>query len=206
MPAPPRTSLEAIVRAGRTIVDDGSLEDLTMGRVAHAVGVRGPSLYKRVRDRGALVHLIANDVATELGHLVEEAASTGDARTDLHAIVDAFRAFAHRHPAAYGLLFERLPEAWRADPELSERAVQPVFQAVARLGGPGHELEAARTLVAWARGFIDMELSGAFALGGDVEAAYRYGAETIIAAIELGSTRSLEAIAAAPKRDDPRGR
>jgi AcrR family transcriptional regulator len=185
MPAPARTSLEAIVQAGRAIIDEGSLEDLTMGRVAETVGVRGPSLYKRVRDRGALVHLIANDVARELGVLVEAAATTGDARTDLRAIVDAFRGFAHRHPAAYGLLFERLPEAWQADPALSEQAVQPVFRAVSELAGAGHELEAARTLVAWARGFIDMELSGSFALGGDVEAAYRYGVERLIAAIEL---------------------
>ena len=52
-------------------------------------------------------------------------------------------------------------------------------------GWPEHELEAARTVVSWARGFIEMELSGAFKLGGDVEDAYRFGVERLIAAIEL---------------------
>ena len=183
MPTPARTSLDAIVTAGRTIVDAESLEALTMERVAAAVGVRAPSLYKRVRDRAGLVHLIANAVATELGGLVSAAATSGDPRTDLRSMIDALRAFAHQRPGSYGLLFERLPDAWRADRELVERAVEPLFRAVAALAGERQELEAARTIVAWTRGFIDMELADAFKLGGDVEAAYDYGVARLIDAI-----------------------
>lgn len=186
MPTPSRTSLEAIVAAGRAIVDAESLEALTMERVAAAVGVRAPSLYKRVRDRGSLIHLIANDVAIELGDRVEAAATTGDPRTDVRAMVGALREFAHAQPSSYGLLFERLPETWRADRALAERAVQPLFQAVAALAGDEHQLEAARTIVAWTRGFVDMELADAFKLGGDVEAAYEYGVERLIDAIAAG--------------------
>jgi AcrR family transcriptional regulator len=185
MPTPPRTSLEEIVGAGRTILDAEGLAGLTMDRVAAAVGVRSPSLYKRVRDRGELVHLIANAAATELGDLVRAAATTGDPKRDLRAMVDALRAFAHARPASYGLLFDRLPDTWRPDRELVERAVEPLFRTIAALAGPEQELEAARTVVAWARGFIEMELSGAFKLGGNVEDAYRFGVERLIAAIEL---------------------
>lgn len=183
MPTPSRTSLEAIVAAARAIVDAEALDALTMDRVAGAVGVRAPSLYKRVRDRGALVHLVANDVAMDLADRVRNAAGTGDPRMDVRAMIAAFRAFAHAHPSAYGLLFERLPEDWRADRALTEAAVQPLFRAVGAIAGEGHELEAARTIVAWARGFIDMELAGAFKLGGDVEAAYAYGVERLIDAV-----------------------
>lgn len=185
MPAPARTSLEEIVAAGRAIVAAESLDGLTMDAVAAAVGVRGPSLYKRLRDRGELVHLIANDVARDLGDRVRAAATDGDPRRDLRAMIDAFRGFAHEQPEAYGLLFRRLPDAWRADVELSERAVQPLFRAVDALSGGEHRLEAARTVVAWARGFVDMELAGAFALGGDVEAAYAYGVDRLIDAIAV---------------------
>ncbi|HSK51669.1 MAG TPA: TetR-like C-terminal domain-containing protein [Clostridia bacterium] len=183
MPAPARTSLDAIVTAGRAILDADSLEGLTMDRVAAAVGVRGPSLYKRVRDRGELVHLIANRIALDLGDRIEAAASSGDPRRDLRSMIDAFRRFAHDQPASYGLLFDRLPDAWRADRDLVERAVEPLFVAVRALAGPDDALEAARTVVAWARGFIDMELAGAFKLGGDVERAYAFGADRVIAAI-----------------------
>jgi AcrR family transcriptional regulator len=185
MPAPPRTSLEEIVTAGRAILDAEGLDRLTMDRVAAAVGVRGPSLYKRVRDRGELIHLIANASAADLADLVERAATTGDPRRDLRAMVDALRAFAHAKPASYGLLFDRLPDAWRPDRDLIERAVEPLFRTVADLAGQEHELEAARTVVSWARGFIEMELSGSFKLGGDVEDAYRFGVERLIAAVEL---------------------
>ena len=183
MPTPARTSREAIVAAGRTILDSDSLDGLTMSRVASAVGVRSPSLYKRVRDRGELVHLIANAVAEDLGDRVRAAATTGDPRRDLRAMVDTLRAFAHERPESYRLLFSRLPDAWRADPDLAARAVEPLFRAIGELAGPDHELEGARTVVAWARGFIDMELSGSFKLGGDVERAYAFGADHLIAAI-----------------------
>src|SRR5262245_65336991 len=115
MPTPPRTSLDEIVRAGREILDAEGLERLTMDRVAVAVGVRGPSLYKRVRDRGELIHLIANAAAEELCDLVEGAATTGDPRKDLRAMVDVLRAFARSKPGSYGLLFDRLPDPWRPD-------------------------------------------------------------------------------------------
>jgi hypothetical protein len=36
-------------------------------------------------------------------------------------------------------------------------------------------LEAARTITAWANGFISMELAGAFKLGGDIDRAYEFG-------------------------------
>ena len=183
MPTPSRTSLEAIVAAARTIVDAASLDALTMERVASAVGVRAPSLYKRVRHRGELIHLVANDVALDLANRVRAAAGTGDPGTDVRGMVAVLRAFAHAHPSAYGLLFAPMPQEWRADRALTERAVEPLLRAVAGLAGEGRELEAARTIVAWARGFIDMELADAFQLGGDIEAAYEYGVERLIAAV-----------------------
>ena len=51
------------------------------------------------------------------------------------------------------------------------------------MAGPEDGLEAARTVVAWANGFVGMELAGAFRMGGDVDAAFTYGAERIARAI-----------------------
>ena len=45
MPTPAHTSLQQIVDAGRRVLELEGLEQLTMARVAQAVGIRAPSLY-----------------------------------------------------------------------------------------------------------------------------------------------------------------
>jgi hypothetical protein len=59
-----------------------------------------------------------------------------------------------------------------------------------RLIGPSHALEAARTLVSWAHGFASMELAGGFRLGGDLDAAYEFGIESILAGVSGPATRA----------------
>jgi AcrR family transcriptional regulator len=184
VPTPARTSTDAIVAAGRAILDADGLNGLTMARVAAAVGVRAPSLYKRVASRGELIRLIANGIAGELTLVLETAAASGDPATDLRAIAGAFRAWALADPEAYHLLFDRLPDGERIDSEVNARSAAPLLRTAAALAGPGHTLEAARTMVAWATGFIDMELAGAFRLGGNVDEAFDFGVERLTRAIQ----------------------
>jgi AcrR family transcriptional regulator len=184
VPTPARTSLDAIVAAGRTIIEADGLEGLTMQAVADAVGVRAPSLYKRVRDRAALVRLIAEDAARELTALLDAAAHGDDPRRDLIAIATAFRSYARANAGAWSLLIARLPEDWRPDPALNARAVEPLLRAAGQLAGSDDALPAARTIVAWANGFVGMELAGAFRLGGDVDAAFTYGIEHLADALD----------------------
>ena len=192
MPTPSRTSLHEIVCAGRQIVEADGLEQLTMARVADAVGVRAPSLYKHVRDRGDLIRLIGNAAVAELGARLSDAAASDDARQNLRAMAHAHRAFAHQYPETYRMMWSRLPEHWRVDPELNARASEPVLRATAALVGEAESLEAARTFVAWAQGFVSMELAGAFRLGGDVDAAFEYGVRHLTAALsrDAASRRS----------------
>lgn len=187
MPTRPRTSLAAIVGEARRILEAEGLEGLTMQRVAKAVGVRAPSLYKHVRDRSELVRLVADDALEELGRRLESAARTGDARRDVAFMARTLRAFAHELPETYRLLWSRLPEGWQVDPGVNARAAEPLLDVVGRLAGERHRLEAARTFAAWAHGFVSMELAGAFRLGGDLEAAFDYGVERLTGAISSTS-------------------
>ena len=183
MPTPPRTSLEAIVSAGRRLLESEGLESLSMQRVAVAVGVRAPSLYKHVRDRGDLIRLIGNDAIQELGRSLDAAASSRDPRRDLRAMAVAHRAFAGAYPQAYRLLFARLPESWQVDAGLAERASEPIIRTIEKLTAGEQTLEAARTVVAWAHGFAAMELAGAFRLGGDVDRAFAFGLDRLLSAV-----------------------
>lgn len=190
MPTPARASVEGIVQTARQILEAEGLEGLTMQRVAAEVGVRPPSLYKHVLNRADLIRLVTEDVARQLATLVERSANAGDPATDLRAIARGFRAFARTYPGAYGLIFGPMPDEWRAAPETLATATEALIRSTSALAGPEHALEAARTVVAWAHGFVAMELAGAFRMGGDVGDAFEFGLERIIDALAAGERRT----------------
>lgn len=168
--------------AARAILERDGVEGLTMRAVADTVGVRAPSLYKHVRDRGDLVRLVLDETVQDLGDRLR-GVPDADPRARLRWFANEFRAFALERPAAFGLLFAALPEAWRADPTANAQAVRPLIETAAELVGPDHALDASRALTAACVGFLTMELAGAFRLGGSVDDAWAYLVETLVTAL-----------------------
>ena len=189
-PAPARTSPEAIVAAARRILETDGLPAVTMRAVADAVGVKGPSLYKRLPDHAALLRAVSESVAADLTRTLAGAAETGDPRADLRSVAFEYRRFVGENPNGYRLLFADLPPGASPDPADLAAMGLPIVRAMVGLVGEDDALEAARTVVAWAHGFVSMELAGAFRLGGDLEVAYRYGIEKIVTGISERGTRS----------------
>ena len=187
MPAHSQTSTAAIVAAGRHLLEERGMDALTMRDVADAVGVRAPSLYKRVRGRADLFRLILEDVADELTAALDAAAGSGDPVKDLRAMVAVYRRFAFSNPVTYTLMYARHPMPGAT--ARSERSSAAFLRVVAELAGPQHALPAARTIVAWAHGFTTMELAGAFRLGGDVEQAWDFGLDRVLTAVGRSSQR-----------------
>jgi AcrR family transcriptional regulator len=173
MPAHSQTSTAAIVAAGRRLLEERGIEALTMRDVADAVGVRAPSLYKRVRGRADLFRLILEDVADELTVALDAAATSGDPAADIRAMTATYR--------RYALMLT--PSAVPGATARSVRSSATFLRVVAELVGQAQALEAARLIVAWAHGFISMELAGAFRLGGDVDQAWDFGLDSILAAV-----------------------
>jgi AcrR family transcriptional regulator len=186
-PTPARTSQDAIVAAARAILEEEGLEAVTMVSVAGRVGVRPPSLYKRIRDRGALVEALvavtAEDLLASLASAVaraDRAPGPDPAAERVAAIADAYRAFARRSPRSAALLFADLGPSTGRLVEVSGRAAAPVVEAAEALVGPRRALPAARVLTAFVHGFTSMEAGGAFRLGGDVDDAFRLGVATLV--------------------------
>jgi AcrR family transcriptional regulator len=176
MPTPDRTSLDAIVLAARDLLEEEGLAALTMSAVAHRVGVRAPSLYKRVASRDRLIQLVAEATLTDLtGRL--------DADEGVGEIANVFRAFGRERPAAFQLVLTPAAGTPIADNSFRVNATQPILTSAGRLAGEANALEAARMVVAWATGFISMELNGSFQMGGDVDRAWEYGVARIVDAI-----------------------
>lgn len=151
-----------------------------MQRLAKAVGVKAPSLYKHVDSRDHLIRLIAEDVVGDLIVALDDAVTGDDPGEDLAALTHAVRDFAHANPEAYGLLFSRLPEEQRPDAALLEQGVAALLRTTEALAGEGNALDAARTVTAWGHGFISMELAGAFRMGGDVDHAFEFGLDRLV--------------------------
>ncbi|MBT2500491.1 TetR/AcrR family transcriptional regulator [Agromyces sp. ISL-38] len=186
MPTPERTSLDAIVSAGRALLESDGLDGLTMQAVAARVGVRAPSLYKRVRNRDGLIGLIADTTLRELGTRLEAVVNDPavDPRAGLRQLAREARAFAHEQPAGFRLIFAPGAEV-RLDVASLAASSAPVLRVAAALAGERDALHAARTFTAWVNGFVSMELAGAFRLGGDVEHAFEYGVERLADAVAL---------------------
>lgn len=172
MPTPDRTSIAEIVDAARGLLETGGVGAVTMSAVAARVGVRAPSLYKRVRDREALITLVAETTADELTARLAESG---------HSIADyahAFRAFAHERPEGFRLMFSTA-----GGTEAARRAVEPILGAARELVGADRALDAARLFTAWATGFVSMELADVFRMGGDVDEAFSFALATIQAGL-----------------------
>lgn len=180
MPAPQRTTNDQIVRTARALLESGGPTAVTMHAVAERVGVRAPSLYKRFRDRAALLAAVAAAAEDELADRLEERDHPG-----LDHLARAYRGFAMASPESFRLLFTPfVPQ------ESLQRSVAPVIRAAAELVGDERALDAARLFTAWATGFLQMELAGAFRLGGDVDGAFDYGLRRVIAALEQPESRA----------------
>ena len=183
MPAPARTSLDEIVESGKTLMEVDGLDGLTMEKVASTVGVRAPSLYKHVSNRGGLIRLIIEAAVADLGRSLEGAVTGHDPGEDLMTLANTFRDFARSHPETYRLIFAPIPEEWRPSATLLAEASAPMLRTVEALVGPDQALEAARLVTAWAHGFVSMELAGAFRLDGDLDDAFRYGVDRLVTAL-----------------------
>jgi len=178
MPTPDRTSLDAIVTAASDLLEKEGLAGLTMNAVADRVGVRAPSLYKRVQGRDKLVQLVAEATLTEVAIRL-------DAATDAIELANIFRAFGRERPAAFQLVMTPGAGTPSADVEFGRRATTAILRVSTELAGDEHALEAARMFTAWAAGFISMELNGNFKLGGDIESAWQFGVTHMVAAMSV---------------------
>lgn len=188
MPTPERTSTAAIIAAGREILESAGPSGLTMQAVAERVGVRAPSLYKRVRDREALIAAVTasviDDLSIELERVERSAPGANGTAPDvtpelLTGLATTYRAFAHAHPEGFRLMFTASAPLVSLD-----RAAGPVLRASAALVGDDDALDAARLFTAWLTGFLQMELAGAFRLGGDVDQAFGYGLRHLLAGVD----------------------
>jgi AcrR family transcriptional regulator len=186
MPSPPKTSDQAIVAAARKLVRQHGRDGFSLSDVAAAVGIRAPSLYGRFADRAALVAAVEISLWQELGAALARAPHRSSATAALTELARAYRAFAKANPREYALLFDPRAERSEAGTQARARSLAPALPAFAALVGETKALASARVLTPFLHGFVSMELTGAFRLGGGIDDAFEHGVATILAGLTPG--------------------
>jgi AcrR family transcriptional regulator len=167
----PRAGLDRarVVQAATELADQEGLESLTLARLAARLGVRAPSLYGHVAGLEDLRGRIADAGAGELADALQQAAAGRAGSDALHAVADAYRAFAKRHPGSYAALQRAHDHAGAA----SARVVE-VMLAVLR--GYGYESEAAihatRAVRSALHGFVLLETGAGFGIPLDLDDSF----------------------------------
>ena len=184
--APSRRSLdsESVVAAAARIADADGLDKLTLTRVAEALGVRQPALYRHVGGYDDLLRSLSLLGREILAKRLADSA-VGLAGDDAVAAVGhAWRAMVRDHPGIYSAT-DRYPCA--GDPEL-EDAVERVLAVVGQVLR-GYDLtdddrvHAARTLRSAFHGFSHLESGDGHPLPHDPEDTFRHLIELLCAGI-----------------------
>ena len=162
-----------IVDTARELLEREGPGGLTMRRLADAMGIRAPSLYKHVSSKEDLEALLMAEafrgMGAELHAAIAGARKSGSKRTALAELGRVYRRWALAHPHLYRLVTggplprELLPEgleAWTAEP------------VVAAVGG---DPDRARAAWAFAHGMTILELDGRFPPDADLDAAWAAG-------------------------------
>ena len=185
MPTPAKTSREELALIARQLVETGGPDELTLGAVATAAGIKAPSLYKHFTDRAALLKAVEIGVLRELEGYLRNWTRGDTPKSRLKAMARAYRRFGNDLPNRYRVIYSG--NAF-IDPEIREACLvssQPLFEEL-RAAGIAEEriLPLSRTMVPFLHGFVLMEIGNAFNLGGDVEEAFETGLEVILGEVQ----------------------
>jgi AcrR family transcriptional regulator len=189
----PRAGLtpQRVVEEAAAVADEGGLDRLTLAAVAERCGVALPSLYKHVHGLDGLRRDLAVLAVRELTATLSKAA-VGRAGSDaLHAIADAYRAYATAHPGRYAASV-RAPDPGDAEHLAAAADALAVFTAVlAGYGITGPDaIDAIRGLRAAMHGFVALEAAGGFGMPHSVDGSYARLLDALDSALRTWPTRS----------------
>jgi len=167
-PATPRERARAAtMQEAKTIalgqLADGGVEAVSLKAIARELGLTGPAIYRYFASRNDLLTELIVDAYDELAMSLDAAVTATTARSGsarLHALADAYRAWALAHPHRYRLLFSAPVPGYDANaPRLvaaADRAMATLLELFPDTGSQlaGETLPAAltRQLREWALG------------------------------------------------------
>lgn len=187
MPYPTQITRELVVDKARELIEADGIDQLSLGRLAAALSVKAPSLYRYFDGKTGLLHAV-NEVTNRalIAQITQAAAEISDADTEnadrarVLAMARAYRAFAHAYPVTYSLLFANSSPELRPDAAESEQGAIALQAVMASLTGEANSLAALRGLMALAHGYATLELNEQYRRGGDLDETFNQIVEAYI--------------------------
>lgn len=167
--SPRRTELLDL--AERVLEEDG-LEAFGIGSLARAAGVKPPSLYKHFSGlneiEDALIARSLRSIGESMSAAFEAAAPSGP-RAVLAAFARTYRASALANPQGYRLATARPLRRESLEPGVESEGMRPLLEL---FGEDERNFDRSRAAWAWAHGLVDLELTGRFPPGVDIDATW----------------------------------
>jgi AcrR family transcriptional regulator len=157
------------VAAARRLLEDEGPAALTMRRLADALGIRAPSLYKHFANKAALESALIEDALFDVGEVTHRAVHRTGTTGPVLGLLTTYRGYGVAHPNLYRLVTGgRLPRE-TLPPGLEEWAGNPWFVVTGDPSG-------AQALWSFAHGMVILELDGRYPPGSDLDQTWRAGA------------------------------
>lgn len=155
--------------AARRILEEHGVGALTMRRLAAAVGMQAPSLYKHFPTKRAVEAALIEQGMLEFGNALHATLSTPGRGGPVRSLLDAYRKEAVASPALYRLATAGPLPREELPPGLEEWAGEPFLVAT---GDPWR----AQALFSFAHGMVILELDDRFPQGSDLGRTWKAGA------------------------------
>ncbi|MDX2160872.1 MAG: TetR/AcrR family transcriptional regulator [bacterium] len=178
MPYPVQVTPERILEQAGAMIDAEGAAALSLGRLAAALGIKAPSLYRYFASKDALIRALNEQHNRRLFAVMDAADAEGvdageTALARLARIAHAYRAFAKANASAYVLAMTTREPDQLPDVRDDEPRVLVYQRLLAELVGEAESLAAIRGLLALMHGYVMLELHNQFRRsGGDFDATY----------------------------------
>lgn len=171
MPYPSQIDKTAIVVQARAMIERDGVEALSLAKLASALGVKAPSLYRHVKNKARLLEEVSFLTFQLLIEAMNAAAPTEeDSPTErLLLQCNAFRRYAHANPRTYVLAYTSTE---RGDEAQLVQLVLPFQQTMAHIISEEKSLTALRGLLALMHGFVMLEIHQQLRRGGDLNQTF----------------------------------
>ncbi len=180
MPYPTKLTPDTIIQQAWSQIDRDGVEAFSLHKLAAHFNVKTPSLYRYI-NKVELLRAVNVETSRRLFAELYPLLNTDQSPVErAQHVAEVYRAFAHRHPHTYSLLFTNVIDDLRPDDAEQEQNVIPLEGLMADIVATHDVLPALRGLLALIHGFVMLELAQQLRRDNNVEHAFKFSIEAYL--------------------------